>query len=415
MQIRIRGLPESQSAYTNSILANGKPMPTLQESTVSQLKTQIERGDYVLGSRLPPMRELVKIFGVSEITVRAALRELASLGLVERRPRSGVFVSEPTQKRVAGKSDGAKVTLACVMPSLHNSFFAQILSGIEEECTRAGHRLIAISTRGSQEEEARQIHELAREVEGVVVCPMDSDKHGAYLELLDAGIPFVFVDRRLAFIAAPLVSLDDELGGYEATRHLIRAGRKRIWFLSPPFHHLSSVDARLEGFKRALAEADIKFDESLVLQETGVDEAVGYQLTSQLLKHERFEKPIGVVAVNDGIARGAYLAVKEVGRRIPEDVAFVSFGDNVASVLEPPLSSIDQDLPGMGAQAMRLLLQLHGGDKRSRFQHRNRTIKLPVHLTVRSSSDAKSTFCAASQFKRDLLVRPSATLAVLPT
>lgn len=377
-------------------------MPTLQQTVVDQLKAQIERGEYALGARLPPIRELVTNFRVSEITVRAALRELADLGLVERRPRSGVFVSEPAQKVVRGRADEARVPLACVLPSLNNTFFAQILSGVEEECTRAGYRLLAVSTRGNRDEEGRQLRELAKEVEGLVICPLDNGHHGAYVELLDAGVPFVFVDRRLESLAVPLVSCDDEDGGYKATRHLVHAGRKRIWFLSQPLHLITSIDERLRGYKRALEEAGIGFDESLVLNEEHVDDVVGYHLTSQLLQRERFEVPVGIVAANDGIARGCYLALKEAGRTIPQDVAVVSFGDTVASHLEPPLSSIDQDLNKMGSEAMRLLIELYVGGKAARLEHRNRAIKLPVRLIVRSSSDTKSLFCAVGQLKKVL-------------
>ena len=374
-------------------------MATLQQSVVAQLKAQIERGDYVPGDRLPPMRELVGLFSVSEITVRAVLQELARLGMVESRPRLGVYVCEPSRKLVADRSHGSKLSLACVLPAINNGFFAQILSGAEEECTRGGHRLFAVSSRGNREEERRQLRELAKEVDGLVICPLHQGFHGAYLELLDADKPFVFVDRRIDALSAPLVCSDDELGGYLATKHLIETGRRRVWFLSQPLFEISSIDGRFRGYKRALAEAGIEFDEKLVLAEAEKDDVVGYRLTTRLLQRERFDGPIGIFAVNDGIARGSYLALKEVGLGIPKDAALVSFGDTVASHLEPPLSSIDMDLAGIGARALRLLVELIDGGKEGRLAQRDLTIKLPTHLTIRSSSDMDSSFCSVRELK----------------
>jgi len=374
-------------------------MATLQQNVVAHLKAQIERGDYVPGDRLPPMRELARMFSVSEITVRAVLQELGRLGMVESRPRLGVYVCEPSRKLVADRSNGNRLSLACVLPAINNGFFAQILSGAEEECTRGGHRLFAVSSRGSREEERRQLRELAKEVDGLVICPLHQGYHGAYLELLDADKPFVFVDRRIDALSAPLVCSDDESGGYLATQHLIQNGRRRVWFLSQPLFEISSIDGRFRGYKRALAEAGIEFNDDLVLTDEEKDEVVGYRLTTRLLQRERFAGPFAIFAVNDGIARGAYLALKEVGLTIPRDAALVSFGDTVASHLEPPLSSIDMDLAGIGANALRLLVKLIDGGKEARVAQRDLTIKLPTHLTIRSSSDKDSSFCSVRELK----------------
>jgi LacI family transcriptional regulator len=170
--------------------------------------------------------------------------------------------------------------------------------------------------------------------------------------------------------------------------------RRRIYVLGDA--DVSPVRDRIRGYRRALKEAGVTFNASLVRSNTTVADAAGYTLTRDLLKELPSREPFGIFTINDSIARGCYLALKEAGLRIPQDVAVVGFDDTNAPFLEPPLSTIRQDLRGMGVHAVRLLL------KAMKSGRGGRTVSLPVELVVRDSTDTHARFSAVQHILEEV-------------
>ena len=386
---------------------------TLRESLAQELRSRIEDGRYSPGTQLPSLRALTHDFGVSEITVRAALNDLKLQGFVESRPRAGMFARLPIA------SADKTVTLACVLPELHISFFGSILAGVQSACAGANARLLTASHQGNPAEEKRQLQILSAEADGLIVAPLAYGHHDTYTELLRRHVPLVFVDRAPEGVAAPLVTSDNEGGAFEATRPLLHdVNRRRLWFLSQTLGVVSSVDERLRGFARAHQEMRVPLAPERILQGAESDERLGLILTQQLLQCEPFNEPIGIFVVNDYMARGVYLALKHAGKSIPEDVAIVAFGGVYAPVLDPPLCAVEQDLNGIGIQAAHLMLQMcanRGDGEPGGKEHRTqpRVITLPCRLQLRSSSDQSSTFCPIEQLQSmSLEETPSDKLAL---
>ena len=332
---------------------------TLKAQLCATLRGQIESGQFSPGSRLPTLRELVAFHGVSEITVRGALRELRDLGLVEMRPRVGTVVLSP---ETTGFELSGQKTVAMLLPSLCDPFFSRIAHGAEKECAKLGLRLLLVTSDGNHDLEAREVQKLATQVAGLMVFPVAVEATHTYADLSVRGVPLVFLDRAVRGVNAPIVSVDNEHAGFLAGKHLVSL-RRPIWVLTGQIGKIAPVDDRLRGFARALQEAGLPFEPSRVLQGEGQDEIIGATLARRVLANSQSKNPIAVLAVNDAMARGIYAALQEAKISIPEHAAIVGFGDTIGPLLDPPLSGVWLGEESWGRVATDCLARLLRGEK----------------------------------------------------
>jgi DNA-binding LacI/PurR family transcriptional regulator len=360
---------------------------------VDDLKQRIEAGDLRAGDRLPSMVALCERYGVSDITIRAALKELETAGYVEGRRRSGVFVREQKSPEVRPQLSGEKV-IALLVPAWDDAFFARIIRGAEEEAERKGYRLVVVNSRGDTAQEAQQLKSLAFEVAGLLIVPLGARSYASYTALLERNVPFVFIDRFVEKLSVPVIATDNEQGGYLATRHLLDCGLQDIFVLMENNGEATSLRDRLAGCKRAFKEAGQIFQPEYVRISPEAGETAGYTLALKILEEKRvLEKTerLAIFALNDVMARGAYVAIREAGLRIPHDVAVVGFDDLDAAFFTPPLSTVRQPIVEIGAAAARTLVEmlLPGKTKKAR------SVLLQPQIIVRNSSDLNSDFCIA--------------------
>jgi DNA-binding LacI/PurR family transcriptional regulator len=374
-------------------------MNTDKQTRYAQLaqhfRKQIEEGALKPGDRLSSFAEMRTLYGASPLTVDRAFSVLEKEGLIVRVQGSGTFVADLAAHNPSVESAGL---LGLLLPSCTDPFFLSIIEGVEEVARHAGYHLIVANWQGDPVIEVQQIASLAKQTVGICSFP-GADSHEAYAALIRQQVPFVFVDRCLDGFAVPTASSDNERGGYLATHHLLELGRRRIYLLSDA--DVSPVCDRIRGYRRALKEAGVTYDPSLLRRNTTVADAAGYTLTRALLEEETPREPFGIFTINDSIARGCYLALKEASKRIPQDVAVVGFDDTKAPFLEPPLSTVRQDLRGMGTTAARLLI------KTIRTGRPARSMALPVELIVRDSSDTQARFCPVQHILENIPAKES--------
>ena len=376
----------------------------LYRKVVQDIQNQIESGQLRGGEKLPPIRALCESYGVSNITISAALRELVSSGSAQSKPRLGVFVADRRENGGEAQLKGERV-VAFMVPMGKTPFFMELIHGAEEECRKRGYRLLIVNTQNDVRREAEQLQMLSREVAGLLATPIDdAQNHASYLALLRTRTPLVFVDHYIEGLAAPSVASDNEEGGYLATKHLLDTRRRLIYVVADG--EGTSTGERLQGYRRALEEAGIAFDPSLIVQtQDRRSRAADYRGFQLLLKERENSVPCGVFAMNEYIARGVYGALREIALRVPEDVAVVGFDDAFAPFLDPPLSTVRQDLHGVGRCAAGLLFDsLKSGKKTPQ------SIRLKPQLVVRHSSDAHSVFCPRQHY--DATRQPSTNHAV---
>jgi DNA-binding LacI/PurR family transcriptional regulator len=182
----------------------------------------------------------------------------------------------------------------------------------------------------------------------VVVAPVGTAN--AALDDIPEDIPLVTIDGDPSR-GSELVTIDQEAGGYAATRHLLSAGHTTVWHVSGPPDWFDS-QGRIAGWRRALAEADI---EAPPLMPADWSAAAGYR-AGELLA--RMHDVTAVFAANDHLALGVMLALHERGRRVPDDVSVVGFDDvPEAAYFIPPLTSVRPDFDAAAAASFDLLRQ----------------------------------------------------------
>lgn len=271
--------------------------------------------------------------------VRAAIEEL------------GYVRNDAARQLRVGRSS----TVGLVVLDVRNPFFTDLARGAENEATRHGLSVILGNSGEDTGREAAYLDLFAEQrVRGILISPYG--EIGPRLRLLkERGTPAVLVDRRSGDEQFSSVSVDDELGGTLAVKHLIDGGRRRILFTGGPFDIRQIVD-RLAGAREAV---DAAFGVSLEVVPTAASSvADGRAVGEALVRRGVADRPDAVFAANDLVALGVLQGLlAEPGIRVPEDIAIVGFDDiDFASAAVVPLSSVRQPSELMGETALRLLL-----------------------------------------------------------
>jgi LacI family transcriptional regulator len=370
---------------------------TLWQSVVDDIKSHIDREVLAPNDRLPSITALCEQYGVGSNTIRTALKELAIDGYVKSRPRSGFFVMP--RKPVVSSLSGERV-LAIILPRANHLFHGDIVQGAEAQCRAAGYHLLIANTGLDPEVDAWHLERLAGQVAGMLVIPSNPHSNpGVYALLRERKVPFIFIDRYVENVAAALVATDNEESGYLITRHLMEQGSGPLFVLCA--HSMQIISAhkeRLKGYRRALQESGIVFDPAKVLTSPLLDQAAGVALTQQLLQQIKPSLPFRIFALDECVAQGSYVALKEAGLRIPEDVIVAGIDDTLAMFMDPPLTTIRQDLPEMGAAAVRQVIKaINDG----RFPQSS--VRLKPQLIVRRSSTANGGHTSTELLSNELL------------
>jgi LacI family transcriptional regulator len=245
-------------------------------------------------------------------------------------------------------------TIGVIIPDIANPFYPAFERGIQDVADQHEHDVITYNTDGLAEKEEKYIRSmLDGRVDGVVTVLFHTNARDLFL-LLDHHIPVVRLEAtRKAAGERPLdnIYLDNAAAARTAVEYLVERGHRRIGLLAGrkgPVHY------RYVGYHDALKAAGIANDESLT-QMGDFNEQGGYESMRALLNES---PPTAIFATNDLMAMGAYLAIKEAGLRIPEDIAVIGF-DNIpsAKLVSPPLTTIDQFQWEVGHRAAELLFE----------------------------------------------------------
>jgi LacI family transcriptional regulator len=309
--------------------------------------------------------EVAQLAGVSVATVS----RVANPGLTRVKEHTRQRVLSAMQK-LGYQANTVARSLAshssdCVgvlVSELHGSFFGAMLSAIESTLKAEGKFVIVAAGHNQEEQEQEAIRFLvSRKCDALIVhCERLSDR---FLVKHDhETTPMVILNRKVRGLADSCFILNNELGGYLATRSLLKHKHKRIAYISGP---LDWVDAgqRFAGHKRALAEADVRFDERLLHEgdyhETGGKQALNALLASGIAF-------TGVVCANDEMAAGAMAVAHERGLSIPRELSIVGFDDApISRYVYPRLTSIRYPIAEMATMAARWVLRNVYGQEQS--------------------------------------------------
>jgi len=256
--------------------------------------------------------------------------------------------------------------------TMSDPFFSAFVDSIEKRTRAEGYYLMVRSV-----ETAAELDALSRSwrLSGLVLTGMFQDDF--FDATLNLDIPFVLIDSYVDHPGVCSIGLEDEKGGYIATKHLLENGHRAIAFTSPSIRPGGVIEQRLLGYRRALAEYGVAFDPSLVFtQEITVEE--GKKLGRRLS-----EKPeiTGIFASADILAAGIMAGLSERGVSVPRDKSIVGFDDNYLSQLTlPGLTTVHQDADQKGILATDMIL--------AQLRHEEpaqKNVILPVRLVERGS------------------------------
>lgn len=336
---------------------------------------------------------------------RATLKDIAtSLGLsvntVSRALAGKDAVSEQTRARIRAEAErlgyvpnamarslvmGSAMALGLVITNPSNPFYARLVSTIEQRCRLHGYSLVLMVTEENIDTEERAATSLLRwGVDGAIAVPVQhSSEH--WRRLAQSGVPLVLVNRDLPELDCDFVGLDYEGSAFRAACHLLDGGATRVLLVEEDLI-VSSVDARVRGYRRAIEEHD-GAEETIVRVPTRRrqssalpwDPKDAYRL-AQGIVHE-LEPGTAILTGSDYFALGIYRALHEAGRAVPGEISVMGYGDHPFSAyLNPALSSVRLPAEEIGTTAVDLMLE------RLAAPREPRRIELEPNLVIRDST-----------------------------
>lgn len=338
------------------------------------------------------IKDIARECGVSVSTV--------SMALSDKKTR----ISEKTRQRIAETArkynyqpNGAAVSLVnrrskmigIVFNDLRNTHISSLFMAIGQVIEARGYSLVCHILDGKEKSDLRLVRTIASENVCALIwarsmeCGEEPDRESLARGIEGLGLPVMTMDAYGFRCPGADVCFDYEQGGYLAAKHLIECGHRRIGCVAGE-RSFKVTGQRLEGYKRALGEAGLPYEEQLVYYGDYTMDS-GYRALSYLMG----QKVTAVFSMNDEMAFGMYRAARNYGVRIPEELSIVGFdGVPFADVMEAPLSTVRVPVEEMGAYIGRRLIELleEPAHARESGNAERETVLYQPHLLLRAST-----------------------------
>lgn len=332
------------------------------------------------------IKDIAKAAGVSPSTVSRVISNHSRISAATSSKIKKIMEEMGYHPNMMAKSLVSKTTntLAIMLPRpaeelFQDFFFGELLRGILTQSAPAGYdMLLTAATSPFDEKETVSRLVFGRRVDGIILLSARVDDPLISM-LSQQQFPAVLIGRANATAPILTVDNDNEQVAYDATRHLIVQGHKRVGFVSGPPNLTVSLD-RMAGYRRAMQEAGLEVRQDWIVEGEYLQNG-GYRAMTFLMSlHER---PSALVVIDDTVAFGVLHGLTELGYKVPEDMCIISFNNIALSELaSPPISSIDVGTYQLGYTASQMLIRLIQDPK---SVHQNRII-IPHRLFVRESS-----------------------------
>ena len=322
------------------------------------------------------LETIAKRAGVSRSTVSRVVHNRPNVGPATR---ARVLAVTQTLDPHLAREDDPTPTLGLVIPRgvatlFTDPYFSLLVQGISSAC-KANHYALMLWL-ADPEYERRTIHQLIEgtHLDGVIVVS-NLVNDPVVQVLLARGVPFILIGRDLIHRRVSYIDIDNQNSARELVTHLLRLGRRRVATITGPQNMIAGAD-RLQGYLLALRDHGITPDPNLIV-EADFTEAGGDAAMGRLLPF----RPDAVFGASDVMVVGALRAIREVGLRVPEDIAVAGFDDvPIATLIDPPLTTVHQPITRAGTVAVETLVEL--------VKHPHspaRRIILPTEIIIRSS------------------------------
>lgn len=302
------------------------------------------------------IKDIAKELGVSPSTVSRALKNHPDISVETKKAINDLAKKlnySPDPIALSLKSRKSKI-IGVIVPEIVHYFFSTVLHGIEDFAYDAGYNVMICESNESFERELKNVDALmSNRSDGILVSlTKNTQSFDHFKKIQNSGVPLVFFDRICDELDTDKVVVDDEKGAFEAVSHLISIGCRNIAHLTAPGHLIISQQ-RKAGYIRALETYNIPINPDLIILCDTIEEAKK-SIPALLARDPR---PDGIFAVNDLTAAEAIRIIKEMGLKVPYDIAVVGFTNGqISDLTDPPLSSVEQHGYEIGKQAATLLI-----------------------------------------------------------
>ncbi|MAL18742.1 MAG: LacI family transcriptional regulator [Balneola sp.] len=335
------------------------------------------------------IHDIAKELDITASTVSRALKDHPRIS--ESTKKSVVAMAKKMNYQpnsiAAALRRGTSNLIGVIIPTIDRNFFASVLRGIEDVLNDTNYNVIICQSSDSLEKEKSNIKALLEaQVDGIFASyAKETTDFSHYEEVHDRGIPLILFDRMQESFDVDAVVIDDYLGAFKATEHLIEQGCTRITHFSGP-QNVSIYRDRKRGYEEALKKHDLPVEEKFILNSDLKLEA-GKSLAEEIVSWEQM--PDAIFSSSDYAAMGAMEVFKSNNLRIPEDIAIVGFSnESFTSIVDPALTTVDQHSKKMGQFTANLFLdRIQEND----IPHTPSRTVLNPELIIRKSSLKKST------------------------
>ncbi len=328
---------------------------------------------------MPTLLDVAKQAGVSSMTVSRVVNGSPLVGPETRARVEAVLAETGYMPNMLARGLRSKRTdtIALLLPDMTNPFFTTLAHGVEAAARERSVTMILANSDENEDEEVRLIRVLIqRQVDGLLVVPAGAGTAATRL-CRSQGVHLVCLDRRPEDSDVDVVRADSETGSVELGRLLVSLGHRDMAILTGPPSTMTAA-VRATGFRRALVE-DAGLPEPSVIYGTYTIDG-GHAATLEAMRAT--PRPTALFAANNFIALGALRALGELGLRVPEDVAVVSFDDLPEAMITFPFLTVSaQPAAEIGRQGVAMLL-----DRLADADRPYQEVVLPTQLVIRRSS-----------------------------
>ena len=330
------------------------------------------------------IKDIAKRAGVSIATVSHVINKTryVSPDLVERVEK--IIIETGYYTKLTDKSYQLRVgklsEIAYVFPTMQSTIYVRFNEVLSEIFAKEGYALSAYLTGDDWRREKTILAGLLanKRVAGIVLVPV-SENSKRYKSLLHANVPFICLDRTLQADHVNSILSENMEALYRGTTHLIKSGHEQIG-LFVDHQELTPLAERLQGYRKALEEFELPYNENLVFQTD--DQSI--QLEAYFERFQKQEMPTACIAASNHLTLYMLQAIGQAGLDYPKDISVVGFGDDEwCGVINPPLTTLTQNTEEMARIAAETLLHTI---KNTTEPKQEGCIRVPVHLTIRKST-----------------------------
>ena len=335
-----------------------------------------------LQNKRPTIKDIAKVTGFSIATVSRVINN------------KGIFYSQETYEKIMEATEklnyypdaiarGLKTkktyNIAFLVPKTAE-FYSEIFLGIQDEAKLSDYSVAMYSSKFELIQEQRNIEViLSNRLDGMIIATALLNPENIK-KIISAGLPVVTIEKFMQNSVIPCITIKNREISKKAVEYLIKLGHERIGFISEPLE-IGKIQNRLSGYKDALKDANIPFDDSLVF----VDKILAEEIYDNCYNYIKniFSVKRDLTAIfgsTDVIAISAIRAVSDLGFNVPDDISILGFdGLEITKYIRPSLTTIIQPRYEMGRQAMKLLLKVINGEKAE-------NVELKANLVIREST-----------------------------